>query len=184
MHQPNEWGEQGMKKASEPALGDQTQTRRGFGYAVIYGLGALIGAALAIPAARYLFLPPKTRQQQSWVEAGDVEQLQPGTPQEMTFRRIHADGWKIYSEKGTAWVVKTADGKILAFSPVCTHLGCAFHWDAGKSDFLCPCHGSEFALDGTVLSGPAPRPLDRFEIKVENARLWLGPVHQSNESSS
>ena len=35
----------------------------------------------------------------------------------MTFRRIHADGWKIYSEKGTAWVVKTAEGKVIAFSP-------------------------------------------------------------------
>lgn len=184
MHQPIDRGEQGMEKASKSAPGDQTQSRRGFGYAVIYGLGALIGAALAIPTALYLFLPPKTRQQQSWVEAGDIDQLQPGTPQEMTFRRLHVDGWKIYSEKGTAWVVKTADGKILAFSPVCTHLGCAYHWDAGKSDFLCPCHGSEFALDGTVLAGPAPRPLDRFEIKVENARLWLGPVRQGGETAS
>ena len=173
-----------MENSSGTTPADQAQTRRGFGYAVIYGLGALIGAALAIPAALYVFLPPKTRQQQSWVEAGDVSQIQPGAPQEMTFRRIHTDGWKVYSEKGTAWVVKAADGKVLAFAPACTHLGCAYHWDAGKSNFLCPCHGSEFALDGTVLSGPAPRPLDRFEIKVENARLWLGPVHQAGETPS
>lgn len=173
-----------MENSSETTPEVETQTRRGFGYAVIYGLGALIGAALAIPAALYLFLPPKTGKQESWVEAGDISQLKPGTPDEMTFRRLHTDGWKIYSEKDTAWVVKTADGKILAFSPVCTHLGCAYHWDAGKSEFLCPCHGSEFALDGTVLSGPAPRPLDRFEIKIENARLWLGPVHQSDETKS
>jgi menaquinol-cytochrome c reductase iron-sulfur subunit len=163
---------------------NQRPTRRGFGYAVIYGLGALIGAALAVPAAIYLLIPPKTGKKESWVEAGDLSQLKPGTPEEMTFRRTHIDGWKIYSEKGTAWVVKTADGKVLALSPTCTHLGCAYHWDTGKSDFVCPCHGSEFALDGTVLSGPAPRPLDRFEIKIENARLWLGPVHQSNETRS
>jgi len=173
-----------MEKSSGTTPGDQTQSRRGFGYAVIYGLGASIGAALAIPAALYLFLPPKTGKQQSWVEAGDLSQLRPGTPEEMTFRRTHADGWKIYSEKGTAWVVKNADGKILAFSPTCTHLGCAYHWDTGKSEFVCPCHGSEFALDGTVLSGPAPRPLDQFEIKIENAHLWLGPVHRSDETSS
>ena len=173
-----------MEKSSETTQGEQVQSRRGFGYAVIYALGGLIGAALAIPAALYLFLPPKTRQQQSWVEAGDLSQLQPGAPQEMTFRRLHADGWKIYSEKGTAWVVKTTEGKIIAFAPVCTHLGCAYHWDTDKSEFLCPCHGSEFGIDGTVRSGPAPRPLDRYEIKVENARLWLGPVHQAGETSS
>ncbi len=159
-------------------------SRRGFVNAVIYALGTVMSAALAIPAARYLFLPPKTRKQQAWVEAGDISQLTAGMPQEMTFRRIHADGWKIYSEKGTAWVVKAADGNVVAFSPTCTHLGCAYHWDAQNRDFLCPCHGSTFALDGTVLSGPAPRPLDRFETKVENARLFLGPVYQSGETSS
>jgi menaquinol-cytochrome c reductase iron-sulfur subunit len=173
-----------MEKSSETAPGGPVQSRRGFGYAVIYGLGALIGAALAIPAALYLLLPPKTRKQQSWVEAGELGPLQPGVPQEMTFRRIHADGWKIYSEKGTAWVVKAADGNVTAFSPICTHLGCAYHWDTNKSEFICPCHGSDFAIDGRVLSGPAPRPLDRFETKVENARLWLGPVHQDGETSS
>jgi menaquinol-cytochrome c reductase iron-sulfur subunit len=173
-----------LENSKESASENQQQTRRGFGYAVIYGLGALIGAALAIPAALYLLIPPKTRKQDAWVEAGDLSQLQPGTPEEMTFRRTHADGWKVYSEKGTAWVVKMGDGKVVAYSPICTHLGCAYHWDAGKNDFVCPCHGSEFALDGTVLSGPAPRPLDRFETKVENARLWLGPVQQSDEKSS
>lgn len=157
-------------------------TRRGFVSAVIYGLGALIGAALSVPAAIYLLLPPKTRKQQDWVEAGNMNQLPPGVPQEMTFRRIHADGWKIYSEKGTAWVVKGPSGEVTAFAPYCTHLGCAYHWDADKSEFVCPCHGSDFAIDGRVLSGPAPRPLDRYETKIENASLWLGPIRQSESS--
>jgi menaquinol-cytochrome c reductase iron-sulfur subunit len=173
-----------MEKDSETNSVAEMPSRRGFVNAVIYALGAAMGAALAIPAVRYLFLPPKTRKQQAWVEAGDISNLAVDVPQEMTFRRIHADGWKIYSEKGAAWVVKTADDKILAYSPACTHLGCAYHWDAANSDFLCPCHGSTFALDGKVLSGPAPRPLDQYEIKIENARLFLGPVHQSSETSS
>lgn len=173
-----------MESDRESMPESQGQTRRGFGYAVIYGLGALTGAALAIPAALYLLLPPKLRKQQDWVEAGDLSDLKPGTPQEMTFRQTHTDGWKVYNEKGTAWVVKSTSGEITAFSPICTHLGCAYHWDANKGDFVCPCHASEFALDGTVLSGPAPRPLDRFETKIENSRLFLGPVQQSTEKSS
>jgi menaquinol-cytochrome c reductase iron-sulfur subunit len=173
-----------MDITEETRVKDNAPTRRRFAYAVIYGLGALIGAALAIPSTLYLVLPPKARKQQSWVEAGDLSQLQPGVPLEMTFRRIRADGWKIYSEKGTAWVVKTAEGKIIAFSPICTHLGCAYHWDATKAEFVCPCHGSDFAVDGRVLSGPAPRPLDRYEVKVENSRVWLGRVLQGRETES
>ena len=173
-----------MENSNAAPPENQQQTRRGFGYAVIYGLGAIISAALALPAALYMLLPPKTRKQDAWVEAGDLSELQPGTPQEMTFRRTHTDGWKVYSEKGTAWVVKTGTGEVIAFSPICTHLGCAYHWDAGKGDFVCPCHTSEFSIDGEVLSGPAPRALDRFDTKIENAKLWLGPVRQSDEKSS
>jgi menaquinol-cytochrome c reductase iron-sulfur subunit len=171
-----------MESGIESTREGQGQTRRGFGYAVIYGLGAVMSAALAIPAALYLLLPPKLRKQQDWVEAGDVSGLKPGAPEEMTFPRTHTDGWKQYSEKGTAWVVKMKTGEVVAYSPICTHLGCAYHWDTGKGDFVCPCHASEFALDGTVLTGPAPRPLDRFETKIEDSRLFLGPVQQSKPS--
>ena len=133
-----------MENSSETTPAGQTQSRRGFGYAVIYGLGAVIGAALAVPAALYLLLPTKTRKQESWVEAGDLSQLQPGTPEEMTFRRTHTDGWKIYSEKGTAWVVKKADGEVLAFAPDLHASRLRLPLGRGQGDFVCPCHASKF----------------------------------------
>jgi menaquinol-cytochrome c reductase iron-sulfur subunit len=172
-----------METPNDAALGEEKPTRRGFAYAVIYGLGGLIGAALTIPAALYLLIPTRSRSQASWVEAGDLNELQPGVPQEMTFSRVLTDGWKVNTDKGTAWVVKNTAGNVTAFAPYCTHLGCAYHWDAAKSEFICPCHTSGFSIDGKVLSGPAPRPLDRYEVKVENARLWLGPIHKNGESS-
>lgn len=49
---------------------------------------------------------------------------------------------------------------------VCTHLGCLPKWNVQEDRFLCPCHGSQFALDGLYLAGPAPRSLDRFETTV------------------
>lgn len=159
-------------------------TRRGFCCGIIYFLGGLISAALGVPAAVYLFLPLRSRKESQWVDAGDLTQLEPRQPQELTFRRTRADGWKITSEKATAWVVRITDQEVVAFSPSCTHLGCAYHWDAQKNEFLCPCHGSVFGIDGKVLAGPAPRPLDRYDVKVENTRLWLGPVGKSGETSS
>ena len=78
------------------------------------------------------------------------------------------------AKKSTAWVVKLADNQVVAFGPQCTHLGCAYHWDEGKTEFLCPCHSSIFSLDGKVMSGPAPRPLDRYEVRSRRHKLLLG----------
>ena len=160
---------------------EQQPSRRRFFVAAIYGLWSSIAAALGIPAAVYLLFPPKLRQREEWVEAGDVSSLVPGRPAEMVFRKNRVDGWKIYSEKATAWVIKGADNKITAFGPQCTHLGCAYHWDEQKDHFLCPCHTSVFAQDGTVVSGPAPRPLDRYDVKVENNKLLLGALREQEE---
>ncbi len=166
------------------APADSEDSRRGFFLTVIYGLWSVIGASLATPALLYLFLPPKVRTEAEWVDAGDIAKLQPKVPVEVVFRKNRVDGWKITSEKQTAWVVQLPDQKIVAFGPQCTHLGCAYHWDDAKSEFLCPCHNSVFSVDGTVVSGPASRPLDRYETKIENGKLLMGALHESPDMKS
>jgi len=156
----------------------QGSTRRHFYVAAIYGMWAAISAALGIPAFVYLFFPPKLRKQEQFVEVGDISKLAVNSPVEMTYRRNRVDGWKVTSEKSTAWVVKRPDNSVVAFGPQCTHLGCAYHWDESRSDFLCPCHNSIFAIDGKVVSGPAPRPLDRYETKIDGSKLLLGALQQ------
>lgn len=158
-------------------------TRRKFYVAMIYGLWSLMAAALSVPAAIYLLIPPKLRKMPEWVEAGDVSKLEPRAPVEIVFRQNRVDGWKIQSEKTTAWVVKLGDSHVVAYGPQCTHLGCAYHWDDNGNQFLCPCHSSVFSVDGTVVSGPAPRPLDRYDTKVENGKLLLGRLHPSQEKA-
>ena len=159
----------------------EATTRRGFFVAAIYGIGAAIGAALGLPALAYLLLPPKLRKEDEWIEAGSIDRLAVNSPVELTFRRTRIDGWKVLSEKTSAWAVKQPDGSVVAFGPQCTHLGCPYHWDEDKKDFLCPCHTSIFAIDGKVLSGPAPRPLDRFETKIEGSKLFVGHLIPSSE---
>jgi quinol---cytochrome c reductase iron-sulfur subunit, bacillus type len=154
-------------------------TRRTFHLAVIYALGAVIALAMAIPTAIYLLIPPRSRKQSDWIDAGDISQLKPGEPVELTFQQDRLDGWKLVSEKRTAWVVKEPDNKVVAFGPQCTHLGCAYHWEAEAGQFICPCHGSDFSIEGKVLAGPAPRPLDRYMTKIENNRLQIGELTQS-----
>jgi menaquinol-cytochrome c reductase iron-sulfur subunit len=157
-------------------------SRRTFFTAAIYGLWSVIGAALSLPAAIYLLLPPRARKNGGWVEAGDLSQLKNDTPEEVVFRRNRQDGWKISSEKTSAWIVKTANN-VVAYSPQCTHLGCAYHWDESSRNFLCPCHTSTFALDGTVTAGPAPRPLDRYEVKIEGSKILIGSIQKPAQSA-
>jgi menaquinol-cytochrome c reductase iron-sulfur subunit len=159
----------------------QGPNRRAFHTSVIYGLWAVITGALSLPAAFYLMVPPKSKKDSStWIEAGDITQLKPGIPEEFVFRRNRLDGWKVTSEKSTAWVVKKGAGEIVAFTPHCTHLGCAYSYDERNKEFLCPCHVSTFALDGKVLTGPAPRALDRYDVKVAGNKLLLGDVRKGD----
>ena len=162
---------------------DPNSGRRLFFLSVIYGLWGLIGAALALPASIYLLFPPRLRRREEWTEAADMGKLTPKTPTEVVFRQNRVDGWKITRERTTAWAIKISDTEVIALAPQCTHLGCAYHWGDAKRQFLCPCHTSTFSPDGKVLSGPAPRPLDRYEVKVENGKLLLGKVVESENAA-
>jgi len=72
---------------------------------------------------------------------------------------VEADG-----EDFAAW--RSPEGELFAVSPVCTHLGCKVHWNSVETSWDCPCHGSRFRVDGTVIEGPAIAPLRRKHLDV------------------
>ena len=57
-------------------------------------------------------------------------------------------------------VSRSAQGKLTCLSAVCTHLGCIVGWNPAASTWDCPCHGSRFRADGSVIHGPASKPLE------------------------
>lgn len=59
-------------------------------------------------------------------------------------------------------------GRIFALYARCTHLGCTVNWFEDLNIFKCPCHGSEYHSNGNEFAGPAPRPLDRHHISLDN----------------
>ena len=154
--------------------------RREFHSRAVFLLNAVIGAALGLPAAAYLLLPGKRKEADGWSDAGSVAALS-DEPQQVLIQRKRVDAWKTTLEEAAAWVYRR-NGKITALSPSCPHLGCGVHFKAEQNGFFCPCHGSAFSMEGEVLSGPAPRALDRFETRVEGDRVWLGPVRRSDET--
>lgn len=138
----------------------------------------VIGGTLTASAGTYLLGRPKT-ETDDWADAGVLADVQGGTPREVRFERAVVDGWKIRNEEASAWVIIDEHRQVTAFSPLCTHLGCAYRWEAEKKLFACPCHGSAFSVQGDVIAGPASRPLDRYSTKIEGDRLWLGPLEDS-----
>ncbi|HID38887.1 MAG TPA: Rieske (2Fe-2S) protein [Calditrichaeota bacterium] len=70
------------------------------------------------------------------------------------------------------YVVRLDDG-YKVFSGVCTHLGCIVRWEEQKGRFYCPCHQGIFSKTGEVLGGPPPRPLDEFEVHLEQNLVFI-----------
>lgn len=68
------------------------------------------------------------------------------------------------------WIIREGD-RLAALSIICTHLGCVPNWLPNDHKFKCPCHGSGFAPNGVNFEGPAPRPLERFRIFVEEGMV-------------
>ncbi|WP_031056037.1 FAD-dependent oxidoreductase [Streptomyces ochraceiscleroticus] len=61
-------------------------------------------------------------------------------------------------------VYRDEDGTVQAVSARCTHLGCLVAFNAAETAWECPCHGSRFSTDGTVLNGPALHPLEQLDV--------------------
>jgi cytochrome b6-f complex iron-sulfur subunit len=71
---------------------------------------------------------------------------------------------------------KGKDGKtqtlyLTAYTRVCTHLGCTPALPDGAQQMACPCHGSIYALDGSVIQGPAERPLQAIKLEVNDGAV-------------
>jgi menaquinol-cytochrome c reductase iron-sulfur subunit len=148
-------------------------SRRRFFQWMIGAAAGLIGMSLAIPLMGYLILPALKRREKRWVAVGRVDDLPVGEPTQLDYVATIRDGYLETKAHKAIWAVKQADGRVTAFSPLCTHLGCGYHWDRGERKFKCPCHGSVYDVSGKVLAGPAPRELDALPTKVENGQLQV-----------
>ena len=62
-------------------------------------------------------------------------------------------------------VYRDPSGVLHAVSPTCTHLRCGVRWNDAENTWDCPCHGSRFDIDGSVLTGPATEPLDQVQVE-------------------
>ena len=78
----------------------------------------------------------------------------------------YPEGVVRFNKQQRAYVIG-ASGGVYALSAVCTHLGCITRFLSDEKCIACPCHGSRFDLEGNVIHGPAPRPLQWLEVQAD-----------------
>jgi menaquinol-cytochrome c reductase iron-sulfur subunit len=149
--------------------------RRDFIKLTTAAVGTFIGAAIGLPAIAYLVDPAlKAVKSDAWVPLGKLETFEVGKPTLASFTRSKVNGWEKTVTSYGVFVIKKSDTDFLVLSNKCTHLGCSVGWKEDRQEFVCPCHDAQFGLDGSVLGGPPPRPLDSFSgdrLKIENGIL-------------
>jgi len=74
--------------------------------------------------------------------------------------------------------VRLGDQEIKVFSSICTHLGCHVEWRQTEGDFFCPCHLGRFDTNGEVISGPPPRPLPSYEVRIDGDNVFVNVPEQ------
>jgi menaquinol-cytochrome c reductase iron-sulfur subunit len=157
--------------------GSHSISRRDFIKVTTVSVGAIIGAAIGLPSIAYLIDPAlKAGKTDAWIPLGKLTAFDVGKPTLATFTRSKVNGWEKTVNSYGVFVLRTSDTETLVLSNKCTHLGCHVNWNGDKQEFICPCHDAQFGIQGQVLGGPPPRPMDRYsgdQVKVTDGTLLI-----------
>jgi menaquinol-cytochrome c reductase iron-sulfur subunit len=149
-------------------------SRREFMKYTIAALGGLIGLGYGIPAIAYVVAPALAKSQaRQWIQLGSVSKVELGTPTLFKVNVSRQTGWIVNQEELSVYVLTENGRDFVAMSNVCTHLGCRIRWITDQGQYYCPCHNGVYDKQGNVVSGPPPRPLDKYQTKVENDQLFI-----------
>jgi menaquinol-cytochrome c reductase iron-sulfur subunit len=157
---------------STPAR-SQDVSRRGFvGWA--FGVGAGFVALVAgIPLIGSVVASGRGASPAAFVSVATVAGIPTGEPFGITFVEQTRDAYLYSMLPHSIYALKSSDSEVIVYSPVCPHLGCQVFFDRQKQEYICPCHGSIFAMNGARVSGPSPRGLDILPSKIEGGELLV-----------
>ncbi len=146
-------------------------TRQTFLRVALGGVGAVYAAGMAYPVYRYVASPVEKAAKESAVTEvtlKDAQKLAPGSA--LMFKFGSKPSMLIHHDDGS-WTALTA---------VCTHLGCTVHYEEDKKRIHCACHGGVYdPKTGGNVSGPPPKPLKRYEVRVTDTAVVVSKNPQN-----
>jgi menaquinol-cytochrome c reductase iron-sulfur subunit len=182
---------QGAPKSLEKAdpagyFKGESMTRRTVFSIGVQAVGGVAVAAVALPAVGFAVAPLFEEEKSPWQSVGPLSDFSPDTYRPVVITAVENIG---ETGKTTAFVrqgnpnltglpsgyeQETAD-EYIAISTRCAHLGCPVNFVGAARNFICPCHGGVYGFLGERIGGPPVRPLDRFQTRVANGQVQLGP---------
>ncbi|MDJ0772324.1 MAG: ubiquinol-cytochrome c reductase iron-sulfur subunit [Mastigocoleus sp. MO_167.B18] len=128
----------------------------------------------------------------SWVSVGWIASFLPVTIAACSSPKVIKDWQKVarkadldannqlikqISPFGKVLLIQTSTTEnLIAVDPTCTHAGCTVEWKSDLERFVCPCHQSEFAVDGQLIKTPARRPLKNYVAKIEGDDIFIKSI--------
>jgi len=139
-----------------------TITRRSFLQISNRILAVLGVTAITIPIVAYFFPPNLEETPSEPILVSKLDDLPPGASKTIRFGRY------------PALIINTSAG-LRAYSAVCTHFACVCKWDPARELIVCPCHEGYFEpLEGQVVSGPPPLPLESLAVNIIDDEIYVG----------
>lgn len=148
---------EGPEQKMEP---DEGVSRRGFVDWILGTSVAGFAAAVVYPVVRYIFPPASGESVVNSVTLPfGASDLGPNSGQIFKFG----------NRPGI--IVRTPTGDLRAFSARCTHLDCTVQFRDDLNVIWCACHNGQFDLNGRVIAGPPPEPLETFEVRLRGDQI-------------
>lgn len=171
----------------------ESMTRRNVFSIGVQAVGGVAVAAVALPAVGFAVAPLFEEESEPWQAVGATTDFTPDTYRPVTITIVQGIG---ETGKSTAYIRQgnpeiTANqtkyppespDEYIAISTRCAHVGCPVRFVGASGNFICPCHGGVYGFLGERIGGPPVRPLDRFQTRVTNGQVEVGPRYSVTNS--
>lgn len=149
------------------------ESRRAFLVKLSLGMGSLAAAAISVPVIAAVLSPFFKKTTQTWRNVGKPDDFKIGTTNLVEFENPDPKAWAGITAHSAAWLRRNGEQEFVAFSINCTHMGCPVRWMPGAQLFMCPCHGGVYYKDGSKASGPPPKGLQKYQVRVSNGQVQI-----------
>ncbi|MHB1161584.1 MAG: QcrA and Rieske domain-containing protein [Chloroflexota bacterium] len=146
--------------------------RRGFFQRAVAAIAAAFAALLGIPLLGFFASALFRRPPEDWARVCSLDEIRTDAPTQFRVIFPRRDGFREYDDVRGVFVIRRGDD-ILAFTNICTHMGCSVRWLDWRQQILCPCHGGMYDRWGNLVGGPPARSLPLYVSRIEGNDLYV-----------